>query len=182
MSQGVKFWLDFGPVLVFFGAYFAGDMFWATGAFMAVMPIVIGVYLWKEKRVPVSVIVTTVVVLVFGGLTIGLKDERFIKIKPTIVYAIFAITLFAGLARRRALLRHMLEAALPPLDDEGWRQLTIRWAWFFTVMAVLNEAVWRNFSDDFWVSFKLFGFLPLTFIFAAVQAPLIGRHEIEESP
>lgn len=181
MSAAIKFWLDFGPVLVFFGAYYAADIFWATGAFMAVMPFVIAMYIWKEKRVPISVIITAVVVLVFGGLTIGLKDERFIKIKPTLVYSVFAITLFGGLARGRALLRHVLEAALPPLDAEGWRQLTVRWAWFFAIMAVVNEIVWRNYSESFWVSFKLFGFLPLTFVFAAAQAPLIGRHEIEET-
>jgi len=180
VSQGQKFWLDFGPLLLFFGAYYGGGIFWATGAFMAVMPIVMFLYWKKEGRVPTNVLITAAVVLVFGGLTIGLQDDRFIKVKPTLVYTTFAVILFGGLATGRSLLRHVFEAAMPPMDAEGWRKLTFRWACFFAVMAVLNEAVWRNFSEEFWVNFKLFGFLPITFVFAMAQMPLMTRHEPKE--
>ena len=180
MSQGQKFWLDFGPLLLFFGAYYGGGIFWATGAFMAVMPIVMFLY-WKiEGRIPTNVLITAAVVLVFGGLTIGLQDDRFIKVKPTLVYTTFAVILFSGLATGRSFLRHVFEAAMPPLDTEGWRKLTFRWACFFAVMAVINEVIWRNFSEEFWVNFKLFGFLPITFAFAMAQVSLMSRHKPKE--
>jgi intracellular septation protein len=114
-------------------------------------------------------------VLVFGGLTLYLRDETFIKLKPTIVYAMFAGLLAVGLMLRKPLLELLFGSAFT-LTEEGWRRLTVRWIVFFVAMAVVNEVVWRNFSTDTWVSFKVFGFLPLTFLFALAQVPLLQRH------
>ena len=122
--------------------------------------------------------VSGVIVLVFGGLTLYLRDETFIKLKPTIVYTLFAVLLWAGLVWKKPVLELLFGAAFT-LTEEGWRKLTLRWALFFAVMAVVNELVWRNVSTDTWVSFKAFGFLPLTFLFAVLQVPLMQRHGIE---
>ena len=122
--------------------------------------------------------VSGVIVLVFGGLTLYLRDETFIKLKPTIVYTMFAVLLGAGLLWKKPMLELLFGAAFT-LTEEGWRKLTLRWALFFAVMAVVNELVWRNVSTDTWVSFKAFGFLPLTFLFAVAQVPLMQRHGIE---
>ncbi len=120
-------------------------------------------------------LVSAVVVLVFGALTLYLQDDTFIKLKPTIVYTMFAGLLAAGLLLKKPLLE-LLFGPVFNLTEEGWRKLTLRWALFFIAMAVLNEAVWRNFSTDFWVNFKVFGFLPLTFLFAMLQVPLMQRY------
>ena len=127
-------------------------------------------------RVPVMPLVTGVFVLVFGGLTLWLQDEQFIKIKPTLVNALFAGALFTGLLAGRSLLKIVFGEVFR-LTDEGWRKLTLRWACFFTFLAVLNEVVWRSFSTDVWVSFKVFGIMPLTMIFAIAQMGLLKKHE-----
>ena len=136
---------------------------------------------WRYHKLPVMPLVSGAVVLVFGGLTLYLRDETFIKLKPTIVYLIFAGLLLAGLLLRKPVLE-LLFGPLLSLTDQGWRKLTLRWAAFFIVMAVVNEAVWRNFSTDIWVSFKAFGFLPLTFLFAAAQIPLMQRYSVTPAP
>ena len=133
----------------------------------------------SERRLPTLPLVTAFFVLVFGTLTLVLKDSTFIKLKPTLVYSLFGILLLVGLALRRSWLEPLLGSALS-LTEEGWRRLTLRWALFFLVMAVVNELVWRNFSDDVWVNFKVFGFLPLTLVFFMAQTGLIRRHSIEE--
>jgi intracellular septation protein len=117
-----------------------------------------------------------VIVTVFGGLTLLFQDETFIKVKPTIIYALFGITLLAGLVFRKPLLELVFDSVFN-LTVEGWRKLTLRWSLFFLFMAVLNEVVWRTQSTDVWVSFKLFGAVPLTFVFAALQYPLLMRHD-----
>ena len=124
-------------------------------------------------------LVGAVFVLIFGGLTLALDDDLFIKIKPTVVNCLFATLLFAGLAWRRSLLKLLMGSVLV-LDEIGWRKLTWRWAFFFVALAVLNEIVWRNFSTDVWVNFKVFGLLPLSLVFGAAQIPLILRHQIQE--
>ena len=121
-------------------------------------------------------IVSGVIVTVFGGLTLFLHDETFIKVKPTIIYALFGVTLLAGLIFRKPLLEMVFDSVFN-LTEEGWRKLTLRWALFFFFMAVLNEMVWRTQSTDVWVSFKLFGAVPLTFLFAALQYPLLMQHD-----
>ena len=128
------------------------------------------------KKVAVMPIITGIFVLIFGGLTIILANETFIKVKPTIINLMFASILFAGLLFERLFLKIVFGEAFH-LDDVGWKKLTIRWGAFFVFLAILNEIVWRNFSTDFWVSFKVFGILPLTFLFAAFQIGLIQKHQ-----
>jgi len=180
MSAGMRFALDLGPLVVFFAAYFVGDIFVATGAFIAATLASVVVYWIKQRHVPINLIVTTVIVVLFGGLTLVLQDDRFIKMKPTMIYALFALILLGGVIFDRPVLRYVFETAFPPMEHRGWRLLSLRWGLFFLVMAVLNEVVWRNFSEEFWVSFKLFGFLPITMVFAMAQMPLMTRYAIED--
>jgi intracellular septation protein len=180
-TMPIKLAIDLGPLIVFFAANFAAGIYAATGAFMIATLIALAVAWLKYHKLPVMPLVTGVVVLVFGGLTLYLHDETFIKLKPTIVYSMFAGLLFVGLVFERHFLA-LLFGSLLSLTDEGWRKLTLRWVAFFVVMAIVNEAVWRNVSTDAWVSFKLFGFLPLTFVFAMAQAPLLQRYGVAASP
>jgi intracellular septation protein len=129
----------------------------------------------RYHKVPVMPLVSGVIVLLFGGLTLYLQDETFIKLKPTIVYTMFAVLLLAGFLMRKPVLE-LLFGPVFTLTEEGWRKLTLRWTVFFIAMAIVNELVWRNFSTDAWVSFKAFGFLPLTILFALAQVPLLQRH------
>ena len=174
-----KLLIEIGPLLVFFGVNAFYGIFAGTGAFMVATVISLGLAWLLYRKVPVMPVVSAVLVLAFGGLTIYLHDETFIKLKPTIVYAMFAVLLLAGLAAKKPVLA-LLFGPVFNLTDEGWRRLTVRWAVFFVAMAVLNEAVWRNFSTDAWVSFKVFGFLPLTLLFAMCQVPLMQRYGVEE--
>ncbi len=178
-SAGVKLLIEVGPLVVFFVANAKWDIFVGTGAFMVAITLSLLASWLTERRLPTLPLVTAFFVLVFGTLTLVLKDATFIKLKPTLVYSLFGILLLVGLALRRSWLEPLLGTALS-LTEEGWRRLTLRWALFFLVMAVVNEVVWRNFSDDVWVNFKVFGFLPLTLVFFMAQTGLIRRHSIEE--
>jgi intracellular septation protein len=174
MNQLIRLVLDIGPLATFFIAYNQADIMVATGVFMVAVMTALGAGYAIERRVAKMPLVTAVVVLVFGGLTLWLDDETFIKLKPTIVYLVFAAALLGGLAIGRMLLKPLFELAFQ-LTDAGWRTLSLRWGLFFLVMAGLNEAIWRTMSTDDWVSFKVFGFLPLSFLFALMQLPLIRR-------
>jgi intracellular septation protein len=168
---------ELGPLLVFFAANAKFNLFVATGAFMvAIVAAVLASWL-VVRHVPIMALVTLVVVMVFGTLTLVLHDETFIKMKPTIIYGLFAGILGVGLILNRSFIAVMFDQ-LFNLTPEGWRALTLRWALFFVFMAVLNEAVWRTQSTDFWVNFKVFGAIPLTMIFTMLQMPLINRHSI----
>jgi intracellular septation protein len=136
---------------------------------------------WRYHKVPVMPLVSAVIVLAFGGLTLYLRDDTFIKLKPTIVYTMFAVLLLVGLVTNKPVLA-LLFGPVFNLTEEGWRKLTLRWAVFFVVMAVINEIVWRNFSTDTWVSFKAFGFLPITLLFAMAQVPLMQRYGVADDP
>jgi intracellular septation protein len=181
MSKHAPPWLkpivDYGPLVAFFAAYWLGDLFTATAAIMVATVIAIILSFTIERRIPIMPVVTAVIVMVFGGLTLWLNDERYIKMKPTLVQALFALVLFGGLLMRRPLLKPLMQSAWQ-LTDRGWTILTTRFAIFFAVMAVVNEIVWRNTSTDVWVNFKIFGILLLTFVFTAFQVPLITRHQI----
>lgn len=181
-TPGFRFLLDYGPLVVFFAVNFLtpggalARITAATIAFMVAMIVAVGLSLWKTRRISPMLLVTAVLVLVFGGLTLYFRDERFIKMKPTFVYATFAATLAFGLATGRPLLQSLLGSAYPGLSETGWRKLTLNWTIFFVFMAVLNEAVWRSTTTDFWVGFKLWGAIPLTLMFAVANVPMLMRH------
>lgn len=152
----------------------------ATAGFMVATVAALAVSLFYYGRVPVMPLVSGVIVVVFGGLTLYLQNETFIKMKPTIVNVLFGGTLLLGLALfRKPLLARVFDGVFQ-IDDEGWRKLSLRWGLFFLVLAVLNEIVWRNFSTDTWVTFKVFGTMPLTILFTLSQLPLLQRHALSE--
>jgi intracellular septation protein len=169
---------ELGPLIIFFIANAKFNLFVATGAFMAaVIAAMIASYA-VTRHVPMMAIVTAVVVIVFGTLTLVLHDETFIKVKPTIVYTLFAAILGGGLLFGRSFIAIMFDQMFN-LTPQGWRILTLRWALWFLAMAVLNEIIWRTQSTDVWVTFKAFGMVPLTMLFAVTQMPLIKRHHLE---
>lgn len=172
----VRLAIDFVPLVIFFTVNSLADIYWATGSFMAAMVVSMIVSRVVLREIPRMLWVNAAIVLVFGGLTIWLHNDLFIKVKPTILYTAFAVILFWGLLTGRPLLKAVLEAAYPAMKDEGWRLLSRNWAWFFLFMAVLNEAVWRNVSTDTWVTFKAWAVLPLSMIFALTQAPIMTRY------
>jgi intracellular septation protein len=179
---GAKLLIDLGPLLVFFVANFFAPVpgplkiFVATGAFMVAMVAAMLFSAIRYRSISTLLWFSGVMVVIMGGLTIWLHDETFIKMKPTIYYAFVAALLGFGLATDRPLLQRVLGSAYPGLDAQGWTKLTRNWALFFVAMALLNEAVWRNSSTSFWVGFKLWGALPLTFLFAAANIPMLMRH------
>jgi intracellular septation protein len=171
----VKLALDFAPLAIFFIANARLGIFAATAVFMAAILVSLVVSYALTRHLPIMAIVSAVVILIFGSLTLVLHDDLFIKMKPTIVNTLFGLVLLGGLLFDKPLLPIVLDQVLT-LTQAGWRKLTLRWAIFFFVLAVLNEIVWRNFSTDAWVNFKVFGTMPLTLVFALSQTPLILRH------
>ncbi|MEX0301697.1 MAG: septation protein A [Leisingera sp.] len=194
MNPILKLALELGPLMVFFfansrGEWLAerfptladlgGPLFIATALFMAATAISLSVSWMLVRTLPIMPLVSGVVVFVFGALTLWLQDETFIKMKPTIVNTLFAAVLLGGLAFGKSLLGYVFDSAFK-LDAEGWRKLTLRWGLFFIFLAVVNEVVWRNFSTDLWVAFKVWGIMPITIVFTMSQMPLIMRHSLEE--
>lgn len=175
----LKLALELGPLVVFFIANARAGIFVATGIFIAAVLAALAVSYWLTRHLPVMPVVSAVVVTIFGGLTLLFQDELFIKLKPTIVNTLFGLALFGGLLFGKSLLGYVFDSVFQ-LDAEGWRKLTIRWGLFFFVLAGLNEVVWRFFSTDTWVSFKVFGVMPLTIVFALAQLPLMQRHALPE--
>jgi intracellular septation protein len=195
LNPFLKLALEIGPLLLFFfanarpalftplvgpllGELASGEkagIFVATAVFMVAILVSLAVSYALTRHLPVMALVTAVIVVVFGGLTLVLHDDTFIKMKPTIVYLLFAGALIGGLVFDKPLLAIVFDAVFD-LTGEGWRKLTLRWAVFFLALAVLNEIVWRTQTTDFWVSFKAFGVLPLTFVFAALQYPLLQKY------
>jgi intracellular septation protein len=180
LNPALKLVLDLGPLLIFFVANSRFGIFAATGAFMAAIVIALAVAYALTRHLPIMPLVTAVVVVVFGTLTLVLHDELFIKVKPTIIYVLFGGVLLAGLAFGKSLLGIVFDSVFH-LTEEGWRKLTLRWALFFLALAVLNEIVWRTQTTDIWVDFKVFGVLPLTFLFAALQYPLLEKYAAPEA-
>ena len=193
----LKLALDLGPLLLFFFANSKPALFepWlaplipeavatgeragifvATAVFMVAIVVALAISYALTRRLPVMAMVSAVIVVVFGGATLVFQNETFIKLKPTIIYLLFTATLFGGLIFRKPLLAMVFDQMFH-LTEEGWRKLTIRWALFFLVLAVLNEIVWRTQTTDTWVTFKVFGVMPLTFIFAALQYPLLMKYD-----
>jgi intracellular septation protein len=191
----LKLALEIGPLLLFFLANARGEqaaerwpaiaalggpLFFATAVFIVATLIALVVSYALTRKLPLMPFVTAIIVVVFGGLTLWLQDETFIKMKPTIIYLLFGGLLLGGLAFGKSLLGYVFDAVFS-LSDEGWRKLTVRWALFFLALAVLNEVVWRTMSTDAWVNFKVFAVVPITFVFALTQMPLINRYSIEKA-
>lgn len=178
-NQLLKLVLEIGPLVIFFVTNSKFGIFAATAAFMVAISIALTVSRIIYGKIAVMPLVTGVFVLIFGGLTLWLQDETFIKLKPTIVNVIFASIMLIGLYANK-LIWKMLFSDVFQLDDEGWRKLQLLWGIFFLVLAGLNEIVWRNFSTDAWVNFKVFGIMPLTFAFSLALIPLMMRHQIDD--
>ena len=195
MNPFLKLALELGPLLVFFFAnargewlmqkfpamgIFGGPIFLATGLFMIATAIALVVSWILVRSLPIMPLVSGVVVFVFGALTLWLQDDVFIKMKPTIVNTLFGAVLLGGLVFGKSLLGYVFDSAFK-LDAEGWRKLTFRWGLFFLFLALANEIVWRNFSTDAWVAFKVWGIMPITLVFTLSQMPLIMRHSADDS-
>ncbi len=175
LNPMLKLALDIGPLVLFFAANAKFGIYAATGAFMVAVLLALAVSYVMTKHIAIMPVVTAVIVLVFGGLTLILHDDLFIKLKPTIIYVLFGGILLGGLAFNKQFLS-MLFDQMFHLTPEGWRKLTWRWALFFLFLAVVNEVVWRTQTTDFWVSFKLFGVVPMTLVFGALQYSLLVKY------
>ena len=176
MGAGMRLALDLGPLLLFFAANAKFGIFAATALFMAaIVSAMIASYV-LVRHISAIQLFSAFMVLVMGGLTIWLHDATFIKLKPTIYYTLVAGMLGFALVTGRPLLKNVLGGAYPGLEPEGWRKLTRNWALFFAVMAITNEAVWRNSSTDFWIGYKLWGAIPATLLFALANVPMLMRH------
>ena len=180
MNSFIKLFIDIGPLAVFFIYYkVSGDLIDAILPLMLATIISVVISYILEKRIPIMPTLGAGIVVIFGGLTIIFDNKIFIFMKPTIINIIFAAILYGGIILKKPLLKYLLGSALK-LEEDGWFILTQRWAAFFIALAVLNEIVWRTMSEDFWVSFKVFGILPITFIFTMTQFPLIKKYQIED--
>ena len=179
LNPFLKLALEMGPLGLFFVTNAKFGLFTGTAVFMVAVLVALAINYWLERRIPIMPLVSGFFVLVFGTLTLALNDELFIKLKPTIVNGLFATILFGGLAFGKPLLQPLLGSMLK-IETAGWRKLTIAWAWFFVLLAVLNELVWRNFSTDFWVGFKLWGIMPLTVAFSGLALLWVKRHILPE--
>lgn len=190
----LKMVLELGPLLVFFfanarGEWIAervpflsdigGPIFVGTACFMIATAIALSVSWAMTRTLPIMPLLSGIIVLVFGALTLWLQDETFIKVKPTIINTMFGVILLGGLAFGKSFLGYVFDSAFR-LDAEGWRILTLRWGLFFLAMALVNEVVWRNFSTDFWIAFKVWGNMPLSIVFTILQLPLMQRHALPE--
>jgi intracellular septation protein len=183
-----KLALELGPLVLFFFANAYADrfgfaenrrIFAATGIFIVATLLALAIHYALVRKLPIMPLVSGVVVVVFGGLTLILQDEIFIKLKPTLVNCLFGLVLLGGYVFNRPLLQIVLDSVFD-LTAEGWRKLTLRWAIFFFVLAALNEIVWRTQTTDTWVNFKVFAIMPLTVVFALAQTPLLLRYEVKK--
>ncbi|MGF7147413.1 intracellular septation protein [Sphingomonas zeicaulis] len=180
--------IDFGPIVAFFATNSLLPSDWAslrrimaaTAVFMVATVAAMIYSRLKAGKISPMLFMSGALVLVFGGLTLWFHNDTFIKVKPTIVYSMFAAILAFGLATGRPLLKMLLESAYPGLTPEGWRKLTINWTFFFVAMAILNEIVWRNSSFNFWLGFKVWGAIPLTLLFAMVNIPMLLRNGMSD--
>ncbi|MDF1608179.1 septation protein A [Hoeflea sp. YIM 152468] len=190
----LKLVLELGPLLVFFfanarGEWIAervpfladigGPIFVGTACFMIATAIALSVSWILVRSLPIMPLLSGVIVLTFGALTLWLHDETFIKVKPTIINTMFGLILLGGLLFKKSFLGYVFDSAFK-LDAEGWRILTMRWGLYFLIMAVVNEFIWRNFSTDFWIAFKVWGNLPLSIVFTLLQLPLMQRHALPD--
>ena len=178
-GAGARLMIDLLPLAIFFAVNFWRDIFSATIAFMVAISIAMLVSFVRYRHISPMLWFSGVMVLVLGGVTLWLHDETFIKMKPTFVYIAIGAVLMFGLMSGRNLLQTVLGSAYPGLSPQGWRLLTRNWVGFFFFLAAVNETVWRTTSTDFWVGFKLWFFLPVTFIFALANVPMLMRHGLK---
>ena len=178
--QIIKLALELGPLVLFFIMNGRADIFVATAWFMAAMVVSLALSWLLLKKIAVMPLVTGAVVLIFGGLTLWLQDDTFIKMKPTITNSLFAAALLGGLAFGQPLLKYVF-GDIYKLRPEGWWRMTLNWGLFFVLLAVINEVVWRNFDTDFWVAFKVWGVMPLTVLFSMSQLPLLQKYAPDEA-
>ena len=171
--------LGLGPLLIFFLAFQWAGIFAATAGFMVAVFVALGIGYSIERRLSPMPVFTAILVLIFGGLTLYLKNDTFIKMKPTILYATFGLTLLGGLAFDRLFVKYVFAAAFE-LSEEGWRKLTYRWGFFFLALALVNEIIWRHLPTADWVKFKVFGIVPLIMLFALAQMPLVMKHDVNQ--
>ena len=180
MNSFIKLFIEIGPLAVFFIYYkISGDLIDAILPLMLATVISVIISYILEKKIPIMPTLGAGIVVIFGGLTIIFDNKIFIFMKPTIINIMFAAILYGGIILKKPLLKYLLGSALK-LEEEGWTILTQRWAAFFIALAVLNEIVWRTMSEEFWVSFKVFGILPITFIFTMTQFPLIKKYQVDD--
>jgi len=180
MPPLVKILVEAGPLIAFFIGNWRGGIFWGTGIFMTATVVALAISWAMTRKIAVMPLVSAVFVGIFGTLTLWLHDDTFIKVKVTLINALFGAVLLGGLIYGQLFLKIVMGEAIRMMD-EGWRRLTIRWGVFFFALAVANEIVWRTQSTDFWVDFKVFGLLPISLVFAFAQAPMMTRYMIEES-
>lgn len=171
--------LDFGPLLAFFVAFKIYGPMLGTAVFMGAIALAVIVSKVKLGRVSPMLWLSALLVLFFGGLTLYFHDEKFIQIKPTIIYTFFALMLFAGLLRGKPLLKYLLQAAYAGLTEEGWRKLSRNWALFFVFMAIANEAMRASLSFDSWLAVKVWGVTIVSVVFAAANVPMLMRHGLD---
>jgi len=185
LSPGMRMLIDFGPLAIFFAVNSLasgpqlGRILAATAAFMVAMGVAMALSWWKARHISPMLWITGALVIVFGGLTLYYHDQTFIQVKPTIVYAMFAVVLAFGLLTGRPLLQMLLEQAYPGLSARGWRLLTVNWTGFFVAMAVLNEVMRQVLDWDQWVTFKTWAVIPLTLVFAVINIPMLLRHGLQ---
>jgi intracellular septation protein len=172
--------VEYGPIAAFIIAFYIGDLFTATASIMVASILAIILSYAVERRIPMMPLITAGIIGIFGGLTLWLQDETFIKMKPTIIQLFIATILIGGLKLNRLMLKSLLKSGLH-MTDEGWRVLTVRFALFFLLSAIINEVVWRTQSTELWVNFKVFGLTGLTVIFFITQLPMIKRFALEDN-
>ena len=179
MGQGTKLLIEMGPLVAFFIANWKAGIFWGTGIFMAATVVSLIASWVLTRKIAMVPLVSAVFVAIFGALTLWLHSDLFIKVKVTLINALFGVVLLGGVAMGRSYLKLIMGEAVK-LTEQAWRTLSIRWGVFFLFLALLNEIVWRSVSTDTWVNFKVFGLLPLTLLFAFANAPFMSKHMIED--
>ncbi|MAU40918.1 MAG: septation protein A [Kordiimonas sp.] len=180
MNQLLKLLIEAGPIILFFIANGQWGLMTATAIFMAAMIVSMGMSYALTKHIPLMLWISVFLVLVFGGATLYFDDELFIKLKPTILYGLFSVTLMFGYLTKRPLIKTLFESGFPPLADIAWHKMTRNWGLFFAAMALLNEYIWRNYATDTWIASKLAVFLPLSLVFAMAQTPLILKYQQDD--
>jgi intracellular septation protein len=181
LPQGLKLALDFVPLVAFFAAYKLGGVYWATGIIIVLTLLSLAIGYAMTGKVAKFPLFSAILITVMGGLTLYLKDDTFVKMKPTAANLIFAALLGGGLLAKRFFLKDLLGASLT-MPDQAWATLTLRWTVFFLVLAGLNEYVWRTMSEETWVNFKVFGLMGLTMVFAFANAPFMAKHLASGKP